>query len=139
MIEITTAVLNALQEFKDNKLNFVIVQINIPYKRYEVKHCGGLDSTFNDFVQQLPYGDISECCFGLVRVEMCNILVVWQPETAKIKDKMYLASSKDSFKKLIPHMCHCEIAATDPCEIRLEDVMCKVISYYEYLGKARLR
>eukprot|EP00164_Ancoracysta_twista_P000210 GFYU01000302.1.p2 GENE.GFYU01000302.1~~GFYU01000302.1.p2 ORF type:complete len:155 (+),score=52.28 GFYU01000302.1:43-465(+) len=70
-----------------------------------------------------------ECRYGVFDVEkdtddgkrnkLCFIF--WSPETAKIKDKMIYASTKESFKKALQGL-HKDIQANDPDDIRYESV-----------------
>jgi len=54
--------------------------------------------------------------------------MIRSPETAKIKQKMLYASSKDALRKKLVGIAH-EIQATDPSEITFETVLEKVKSF----------
>ena len=89
-------------------------------------------ATFNDFVASLP---ANECRYAIFDFEyelsaadglrQKILFVVWAPDTAKIKDKMLTASSKDALKKKLVGIS-VEVQATDLSEITKESVVAKI-------------
>lgn len=86
----------------------------------------------------LSYGEFIKCLPG----ERCRYLITnwqedspktlllcWWPDEAKIKDKMYYASQKSSFKKMLSKWIPIsrEISGTDLCEIDFECVNEKMV------------
>merc|ERR1711862_37889 len=87
----------------------------------------------DDFCAELPD---NECRYGIFDLEYSKdadgvrqkiIFVVWAPDTAKIKDKMLTASSKDALKKQLIGIST-EIQATDRSEIAYDYILDRVQS-----------
>merc|ERR1712080_194466 len=80
-------------------------------------------STYSDFCNDLP---ANECRYGIFDLEYSKseadgmrqkiLFVVWAPDSARIKDKMLTASSKDAIKKQLVGIST-EMQATDAGEL----------------------
>src|SRR3990167_9061496 len=120
-------------EFKERRSAFLLLFPDKNLQEFQLLCAGGPEATYQDFVQNLPPTMV---CYGIVRVEDCNILVLWAPDGARVKDKVVLSAYESSLRRLIPFI-DCKHLATDPLDIESESIVERSVSYHESLGKAR--
>ena len=87
---------------------------------------------FDAFVKSLPSNDCRYSVFdfeyeknGGEGIRNKIIFVAWSPDSAKVKNKMLYASSKDALRKRLEGIAT-EIQATDSDEIKYESVLEKI-------------
>jgi len=89
-------------------------------------------SSWDEFVAQLPP---HECRYVVYDFHFSTgkagdreqlIFIPWCPDSAKIREKMIYASSKDALKKKLVGINH-EIQATDQSELNQKDVTEKIL------------
>lgn len=97
---------------KDKKHRYVIFNI-VNEKQIDVEVIGERDAEYDSFLDDLQKGGTGECRYGLYDFEYMHqhqgttesskkqklFLLLWCPDTAKIKMKMLYASSFDALKK----------------------------------------
>lgn len=97
---------------KDKKHRYVIFNI-VNEKQIDVEVVGDRDAEYDQFLEDLQKGGTGECRYGLFDFEYMHqhqgttesskkqklFLLLWCPDTAKIKMKMLYASSFDALKK----------------------------------------
>merc|ERR1711953_564315 len=132
-IQVHDDVLEAFNDIKlSHKYRYVIYKRNADNTEIVLEKANGNSAKYEDFVADLP---LNECRYGIFDLEYSKsdadgirqkiVFVVWAPDTAKIKDKMLTASSKDALKKQLVGIST-EIQATDPSEIDYNCVLEKV-------------
>jgi len=125
---------DAYNEIKlSHKYRYIIVKFNNDKTALEVEKTGEPSATYDDFTSQLPE---NECRYGVFDLEYSKdddgvrqkiLFFVWAPDTARIKDKMLTASTKDAVKKkFVGHSA--EIQATEPSEYEYNYVLGRVQS-----------
>ena len=97
-----------------------------------VEKLGDKNASYDDFIAALPPNAGRYGVFDLEYPEGDGIrqklvFFVWAPDTAKIKDKMLIASTKDTVKKNFVGIS-IEIQATEFAETNLADVIAKLKS-----------
>lgn len=99
----------------DKKIRNIVIEVD-SFKEYSKD----IEPTiaYQDFIEYLPK---SECRYCYYNFNSKIILIVWVPESAKIKDKMYSCSFKETMKKVTPGISH-EIGATDLTEMDYQDI-----------------
>lgn len=119
---------------KDKKHRFVIFYIR-DEKQIDVLTVGERDLEYEDFLDHLQEGGDDECRYGLFDFEYMHqcqgttesskkqklVLLLWCPDTAKVKKKMLYSSSFDALKKALVGVQKC-IQATDLSEASREVV-----------------
>jgi cofilin len=131
-VAVNDDVLNKYQELKlGHSLRYAIFKINDNASEIVVDSVAPPTATYDQFVKALPANDARYAVFdfeytfeGAQRNKI--LFVVWAPDTAKIKQKMLYASSKDSVKKKLVGL-GAEIQATDLSEIDKEAVLERVL------------
>lgn len=97
---------------KDKKHRYVIFNIR-DEKQIDAEVIGDRDAEYDQFLEDLQKGGTGECRYGLFDFEYMHqhqgttesskkqklFLLLWCPDTAKIKMKMLYASSFDALKK----------------------------------------
>jgi cofilin len=97
---------------KDKKHRYVIFNIR-EEKQIDAEVIGDRDAEYDQFLEDLQKGGTGECRYGLFDFEYMHqhqgttesskkqklFLLLWCPDTAKIKMKMLYASSFDALKK----------------------------------------
>lgn len=129
---------NCLQVFQNLKLKkayrYIIYKISDDNKSIAVEKAVE-KAEYNDFVRDLPEDDCRYAVFDVEfqvsasegqRNKIC--FFVWAPDTAKIKQKMIYAASKDALRKKLVGIST-EIQATDLSEVAYEAVLEKVKSF----------
>ncbi|EDQ88489.1 uncharacterized protein MONBRDRAFT_8986 [Monosiga brevicollis MX1] len=89
------------------------------------------DATYSDFIAALPeqacryaiYDFDYKLADGGQRNKL--LFVVWCPDTARIKDKMLFASSKESLRKKLVGI-NTEVQATELSEVDYDEILDKV-------------
>ncbi|KAJ3270077.1 cofilin [Terramyces sp. JEL0728] len=89
--------------------------------------------TYDDFLALLPKDG---CRYAVYDFEYSTgdgprnklLFYTWSPDSAKIKQKMLYASSKDGLRKKLDGV-YTEIQCTDPSEVSYEAVLDKVAEY----------
>merc|ERR1712108_49849 len=134
-IDVDSAVVDAFNDIKlSHKYRYVIYKRNADNTQIVVEATVDPSKTYDDFCAALP---ANECRYGVFDLEYEKsqadgvrqkiLLVVWAPDTAKIKDKMLTASSKDALKKQLIGIST-EIQATDRSEIAYDYILDRVQS-----------
>merc|ERR1711907_780046 len=132
-IQVAQEVIDTFNDIKlSHKHRYVIFKRNADNTEVVIEKTAPTSATYDDFVADLP---ANECRYGIFDLEYSKsdadgvrqkiVFVVWAPDSAKIKDKMLTASSKDAVKKPLVGIST-EIQATDPSEIEYNYVLEKV-------------
>merc|ERR1711975_155013 len=131
-VAIREEVLEAFQELKiGHKHRFVLFKMTDNMEEVVVDAQGGAGDSCDQFVSSLPQDD---CRYAIYDFEYNQgegqrnkiLLVVWAPDSARIKSKMLYASTKDALKKKLVGI-GTEIQATDLSEIDYQTVFDKVV------------
>jgi len=119
---------NQLKLSKD--IRYVIFRITDANDEIIVDQTGPKGADYNSFLDKLPKDDTRYAVYdfeyeleGGLRNKI--LFVVWAPDTAKLKRKMLIASSKDAFRKKLVGI-GAEIQATDRSEVDHSAVLEKV-------------
>ncbi|XP_070577041.1 uncharacterized protein [Ptychodera flava] len=114
-----------------NKYSYIIFHIEDHKKIKVLKAEEDLTKTYKDFCAELPK---NECRYGVYDFRYTlddggirNKLVFyhWVPDTAKVKDKMVYASSKDALRKKLVGIRD-EQQATDDSELNYDEIKEKI-------------
>eukprot|EP01134_Creolimax_fragrantissima_P003337 CFRG3337T1 len=114
-----------------HKHKYFIMKISDDNSQIEVVKTAEPTATYDDFLEELPSDD---CRYAVYDFDYTSkdggqrnklVFFVWAPDTAKIKKKMLIASSKDSVRKKLVGIST-EIQATDADETEYEEVLSKV-------------
>lgn len=145
--------LAAFQDLKlHRKFRYVVYCLGNENRKIVVEKSAAPDATFKNFVAELPEDDCRYAVYDFeyekspgegMRSKICFIvwyvfvylfmdivlITMWfrAPDTAKIKQKMLYAASKDALRKTLVGIST-EIQATDASEIAYEAVLDKVLS-----------
>lgn len=126
---------------KDKKHRYIIYHI-ADEKQVDVEKIGARDATYEDFLKDLQDVGTDDCRYGVYDCEYLYkpegtseqgvpkkklVLMIWAPDTARIKKKMLYASSYETLKKSLVGVAKC-IQATDSSEASYECVMEKLRS-----------
>jgi len=129
-------------EIKKDKTYRYIIFVIEDEKAIKVEKCGARDAVYDDFLQDMTMQGDTECRYGLYDYEyeaacegiaegsqkkMVLFLMIWCPDTAKIKKKMLYSSSFDALKKALVGVSK-YIQATDSAEASKAEVEAKLRS-----------
>ncbi|KAK9059751.1 hypothetical protein SSX86_020455 [Deinandra increscens subsp. villosa] len=104
---------------------FIIYKIEEKQKQVMVEKVGEPAQTYDDFTACLPENECRYCVFDYdfltpEGVQKSRIFfIAWSPDTARVRNKMIYASSKDRFKRELDGI-QVELQATDPTEMGLD-------------------
>ncbi|CAN6695895.1 unnamed protein product [Malus baccata var. baccata] len=104
---------------------FIVFKIDEKKNEVIVEKLGEPAESYEDFTANLPDDECRYAVydFDFVTVENCQksriFFVGWSPDTARVRNKMIYASSKDRFKRELDSI-QVELQATDPTEIGLD-------------------
>ncbi|KAF5821515.1 Actin-depolymerizing factor 1 [Helianthus annuus] len=104
---------------------YIIFKIEEKQKEVIVEKVGEPTQSHEDFAASLPAGECRYAVFDydFVTAENCQksriFFIAWSPDTAKVRNKMIYASSKDRFKRELDGI-QVELQATDPTEMDLD-------------------
>ncbi|RDX53549.1 recombinant Actophorin, partial [Lentinus brumalis] len=124
--------LEAYQELKLGKKNkYIIFTLNKDNTEIVVEKKGGLSSSYDDFIADLPEQDCRWAVYdfdfekedGGKRSKIT--FFSWSPDDSKVKQKMLFASSKDALRRSLVGIA-AEIQGTDFSEVAHESVLDKV-------------
>mmetsp|Transcript_12913 Transcript_12913/g.19863 ORF Transcript_12913/g.19863 Transcript_12913/m.19863 type:complete len:140 (-) Transcript_12913:70-489(-) len=132
-IAVTDEVVSTFNEIKmGHKHKYAIFRINDALTEVVVESTSN-DGNWDNFTAQLPAQGCRYVVYDLSFTsddggERSKILfIVWAPDSAKIKEKMLITSTKDNVKKKFVGIGK-EIQATDMSEVALEEVTAQVLS-----------
>jgi len=125
-------VLARYQDLKlGHSLRYVLFRINDTAQEIVVDSSAPPTASYSEFVKALPANDARYAVYdfeyqfeGGQRNKI--LFVVWAPDSAKIKQKMLYAASKDALRKKLVGI-GVEVQATDLAEIDHEAVLEKVL------------
>lgn len=127
------ACLAAFQDLKlGKKHRYVTYCLGEDNKKIVVERAADVSATYADFSKELPHDDCRYAVFDFEyekapgegkRSKIC--FIIWAPDTAKVRQKMLYASSKDALRKALVGI-GTEIQATDASEIAYDAVLEKV-------------
>jgi len=135
-VQVSKCCKDAYDEVKKDKKNRYIIFVIEDEKMIKVEKVGARDATYDDYTEDLTKHGDTECRYGLYDYEYENqcegiadasqkkqrlFLMIWCPDTAKIKKKMLYSSSFDAIKKALVGV-HKYIQATDASEASKENV-----------------
>jgi len=126
-------------EVKQKRLHRYVVYHIEDEKMIKIEKIGARDATYDDFLADLTHGGETECRYGLYDFEYMYhaqgtdapqqvkklFLMLWCPDSAKIKKKMLYSSSFDAIKKALVGVQK-YIQATDTSEASKEEVEKKI-------------
>ncbi|EPS73519.1 actin-depolymerizing factor, partial [Genlisea aurea] len=104
---------------------FIVYKIEEKQKQVVVEKLGEPTQTYEDFTASLP---AQECRYAVYDFDFLTednvpksriFFIAWSPDTAKVRNKMIYASSKDRFKRELDGI-QVELQATDPTEMDLD-------------------
>jgi cofilin len=116
-----------------HKCRYVIFTFSDDFAKVLVEKKADPLKTYDDFLNDLPQHDVRYAVFdfdfkaddGTDRNKL--IFIVWAPDTAPVKKKMVIASTKSSVKNAFAGV-GVEIQATDDSEIAHSTVLSKVVA-----------
>jgi len=131
----------AFQDVKlGHKYRYIVFKLTDDLKRIVVETKADPSSTYPDFLKQMKDAEqAQECRYAIFDVEYDTkdgqprnkiVFFMWSPETAKIKQRMVYASSKDALKKTLGEGIGKEVQANDHGDLELSNVM-EIISRTE--------
>ncbi|KAI7753479.1 hypothetical protein M8C21_010545 [Ambrosia artemisiifolia] len=104
---------------------YIIFKIEEKQKEVIVEKVGEPTQSHGDFAAALPDAECRYAVFDydFVTEENCQksriFFIAWSPDTARVRNKMIYASSKDRFKRELDGI-QVELQATDPTEMDLD-------------------
>ncbi|KAL8213849.1 hypothetical protein R6Q57_003298 [Mikania cordata] len=104
---------------------YIIFKIEEKQKEVIVEKVGEPTQSHGDFAAALPTAECRYAVFDydFVTEENCQksriFFIAWSPDTARVRNKMIYASSKDRFKRELDGI-QVELQATDPTEMDLD-------------------
>ncbi|KAK9069149.1 hypothetical protein SSX86_013265 [Deinandra increscens subsp. villosa] len=104
---------------------YIIFKIEEKQKEVIVEKVGEPTQSHEDFAADLPAAECRYAVFDydFVTAENCQksriFFIAWSPDTARVRNKMIYASSKDRFKRELDGI-QVELQATDPTEMDLD-------------------
>ncbi|XP_073303079.1 actin-depolymerizing factor 3-like [Primulina huaijiensis] len=104
---------------------FIVYKIEEKQKQVMVEKLGEPGQTYDDFITLLPADECRYAVFDFEFLTKENVpksrifFIAWAPDTAKVRNKMIYASSKDRFKRELDGI-QIELQATDPSEMDLD-------------------
>ncbi|XP_073054779.1 actin-depolymerizing factor 3 isoform X2 [Primulina huaijiensis] len=104
---------------------FIVYKIEEKQKQVMVEKLGEPGQTYDDFITFLPADECRYAVFDFEFLTKENVpksrifFIAWSPDTARVRNKMIYASSKDRFKRELDGI-QIELQATDPSEMDLE-------------------
>eukprot|EP00178_Gracilaria_changii_P007323 TRINITY_DN2335_c0_g1_i1.p1 TRINITY_DN2335_c0_g1~~TRINITY_DN2335_c0_g1_i1.p1 ORF type:complete len:149 (+),score=33.99 TRINITY_DN2335_c0_g1_i1:59-448(+) len=127
--------MTAFQSVLTKKTNqFVIYRVDKSSNTIVVDREAKKGASFKEFTSALPEAEGRYAVYDYTMTHKDGtsrskvLFVVWAPDNAPIKDKMLIASSKDSFKKKLVGVA-LEIQATDWDEIAESAIQEKILSF----------
>jgi len=133
-VGVNDEVVNKYNDIKlGHKYKYLILKISDDNVEIVIEKIGELNAKYEDFVADLPTDDCRYAVYdfdyetpeGGQRNKL--VFFVWAPDSAKIKKKMLVASSKDAVRKKLIGIST-EIQATDLDEVDFQEVYTKVSS-----------
>jgi len=132
-VSVDDAIKSAFEDMKHGKKTKRYIQMKMTddLKKIEIEKEAPKSESYEDFVAQLPR---DECRYALVDYPCKGaetgdrevlILIVWCPDSSKIKQKMLYASSKDAVKQVCSGV-QAEIQANDFDGVSVETVNDKI-------------
>ncbi|KAB8201786.1 hypothetical protein BDV34DRAFT_202044 [Aspergillus parasiticus] len=110
------------------KYRYVIYKMSADYKEIVVDKTGSIDSTYDNFMEDLSEHDCRWVVYDFVpKLDEDSqrrklVFISWCPDDARIKSKMMQASSKDTLRRKLIGI-GLEISGTDFNEISYETVL----------------
>ncbi|KAM1447361.1 hypothetical protein ACFXTO_006473 [Malus domestica] len=104
---------------------FIVFKIDEKKNEVIVEKLGEPAESYEEFTANLPDNECRYAVydFDFVTAENCQksriFFIGWSPDTARVRNKMIYASSKDRFKRELDGI-QVELQATDPTEIGLD-------------------
>jgi len=104
---------------------FIVYKIEEKQKEVIVEKVGEPAQTYEDFTACLPADECRYAVFDYDFMTVENVpksrifFIGWSPDTARVRNKMIYASSKDRFKRQLDGI-QIELQATDPTEMGLD-------------------
>ena len=130
-VAVNDEVVETYQSIKmGHSYKFVIYKLNDDLTEIVVQEKAE-KAEYSDFIGKLPEKECRYAVFdfdykladGSQRDKI--LFIVWCPDSAKIKDKMLYASSKDALRKKLVGV-HLEVQATDMDEVEYDEIYQKV-------------
>lgn len=114
-----------------HKYRYVVFNFSEDLRYIVVEKTADPSKTYDEFLDDLPPRDVRYAVYdfdfdaddGTKRNKL--VFVVWAPDTAPVKRKMLIASTKASIKNALAGVA-CELQATDDSEISEEEMLNKV-------------
>ncbi|KAL1319366.1 hypothetical protein HN51_071664 [Arachis hypogaea] len=107
------------------KRNSRFIVFKIVDQAVVVDSIGGPQNTYDDFTKALPPNECRYAVFDFdfTTHENCQrskiFFIAWSPDSAKVRQKMVYASSKDRFKRELDGI-QVELQVTDPSEMSMD-------------------
>lgn len=135
-ISVDDACITAFQDLKlRKKYQYILYRLSDDLATIVIeKAVEDKGTSYDDFVAQLPDNDCRYAVYDFefekpgegTRNKIC--FYVWAPDTAKVRQKMVYASSKDALRKKLVGIAT-EIQATDYAEVSHASVLDRVASF----------
>ncbi|KAJ1416565.1 putative actin-depolymerizing factor [Ochromonadaceae sp. CCMP2298] len=130
-VTVADAVVEQFTEFKksSNKITFVIFKIaDGKDGQIVTEHTSGEGEVFDTFASLLPEDD---CRYAIYQVDFTTndgrpanklVSITWAPDTARVKQKMIYAGSKDALTRVFVGVA-VKINATDRSELTMDIIV----------------
>ncbi|KAL5009286.1 hypothetical protein ScPMuIL_014867 [Solemya velum] len=121
-----------------HKFKYIIFRLSDDLKKIIVEESGGLEKTYDDFVNKLREAEGKrECRYGVFDVKFTfnNMqreklaFFLWSPDCATIKQKMLYTSSMKALKNKLVGI-HVEVQCNDESDLALSHVLEKCTERY---------
>ncbi|KAI6019805.1 hypothetical protein F5J12DRAFT_813337 [Pisolithus orientalis] len=119
------------RNLKHRKHKYIIFSLS-PDMRSVVTLKTSSDASYKNFLAELPDNECRWAVYDFEfekdsakRNKIC--FFSWSPDTAKIKQKMVFASSRDSLRRCFDGI-HMEVQGTDPTEVEYDAILAKALS-----------
>jgi len=116
-----------------HKYRYVIFRLSADYKAITVDKTADPSATYDDLVNDLKEAEKNaECRWAVMDVDYKSVngadksklcFIHWNPDNAKMKQKMVFASSKLAFKSALGEKFGTELQATDYSELSYNSLM----------------
>ena len=116
-----------------HKYRYVIFNFSDDLRYVTVEKTAEPSKTYDDFLDDLPPRDVRYAVYdydfkaedGTDRNKL--VFIVWAPDTAPVKRKMLIASTKTSVKNALAGVA-LEVQATDDSEIKEQEILSKCLT-----------
>lgn len=124
----------AFQDVKlGHKFRYIVYSLTEDLKKIHVIKRADLDAEYKDFLADMKGAeDLEECRYAIYDAEYQTkdgqprnkiVFFMWNPESAKVKQRMVYSSSKDALKKALGEGIGKEVQANESSDLSWDHVM----------------